>query len=210
MKKINVKVWIISLLMVIVNSCSPKKNVETHYFNKYNGKNILEEKALKFIIEEINDSLSNVKVYRKDSSLLKFEQVINNKGVFRKFSNKLRPYYSFDSSYIGGTKNIFLPIINMEVWLMGKKKYTIDNEEFEVYLFNEMSYCTPSVSSYWAKNIGLISIYLYDGKKEYYYLCSDIKGNEGKKLVLYKLVKKLTMDTNFFKKAKYLPCDLTK
>ena len=190
-------------------SCKKREIKEIFLFSKYDRKgNILEHNFARFEITLVNDSIDDVSLLSKDSVFLQFKELSNNKGVFRKFSDKYRPYYSFDSTQNGGTNNIFSPLINKETWLINKRIFQENNLNYLVYHFEEMSYCTPSISTFWVKNLGIIGVITFDGETEFAYLCDEIKGNKDNDLLMKRLSKKLLSDTVFFTKAKYLPCKL--
>ena len=188
-------------------SCSKERFNEVYFFSKYdkNGR-MIEKEELCLKVMMINDTLKEILILNKDSLILKYKEFENNTGVYREFSDEFRPYYSFDSSSVGGTNDIFPPIVNMESWLINKKIIKVDNNIYEIYHFNELSYCSPSISTYWVKGIGLIAVFIYDGKKEQYYLCDRIEGNITKSTRIKKIGENIINDSTFFKKAKYLPC----
>ena len=197
------------LFLLLTISCKKENIKEIFLFSKYDRKgNILEHNFARFEVKLVNDSINDVSLFSKDSVLLQFKELSNNKGVFRKFLDKYRPYYSFDSTQNGGTNSIFLPLINKETWLINKKAFQENNQNYIIYHFEEISYCTPSISTFWVKNLGLIGVITYDRKTELVYLCDEVKGNKDTDLLMRHLSEKLLSDKVFFTKAKYLPCKL--
>lgn len=197
------------IIFISLLSCVKEKSDDTFSFNKYDKSGmILEEGAILLKVQKMNDSIKNIQIFKKDSVCIRFDEFENQKGVYRKFSNKFRTYYTYNSSEKGGTSSIFPPFVNKETWLINEKTVYVDNQGYEVYHYEEMSYCSPSISTYFVKNLGLIAVLFYDGKKEQYYLCVKIKGDENRTEKLKKINKLVISDSSFFKRAKYLPCDL--
>lgn len=174
------RIYLLGCLFVLFLSCEQKKVVVTEYnyfvadiWNKNSTKD-------KYVIYKVlleGDSLS---IYKRDNGIRnKFKFALDAKGIYIVENEKLKLLYSFeknvkilrDSSL---TKNFY-----NEVELIDKKKYIINEVEYQIYHFSEIDYDT-TLDSYYLEGEGFICFYEFKGS-EFLYLDSS------KALEVYKI-----------------------
>jgi len=174
------RVYLLGCLFVLFLSCVQKEKVVTEY-NYFTGDiwnlKSMEDRQVEYKALLEGDSLS---IYERDNRLkIKFKFTLDSKGIYVLGKNERKLLYPFENNVKMHRDSILSYYFYKEVEMVAKKKYIINEVEYQIYHFLESDYDT-TLDSYYLVGEGFICFYEFKGS-EFLYLDSP------KALEVYKI-----------------------
>lgn len=160
-----------------------------------------------FKYNRISKNEKSCDILKNDSVIFKTKIRTDTIGLSFYCNDKYFLTYSFivQNKLDGFCKQVY-PFFNTETQMVNSKYYEIDDHQYKLKCYSEMSNSVDGNIIYYVDGLGFICYYeVFSGSM---YLCEDAKNAQLESRIVKELVNKLIVDTTFFVtywKQKVLP-----